>query len=113
MPSSTHRKQSPKRWSAHVTRTSHALDLREGVFTLDDPAAIARALKRSAERSRRRKSDPFRSAMSMLTFYLNRAGANLSKRRRATLERAKDELRELRRRSRRGSGAHRPAGRTG
>lgn len=83
------------------------------MFTLDDPAAIARALKRSAERSRRRKSDPFRSAMSMLTFYLNRAGANLSKRRRTTLERAKDELRELRRRSRRGSGAHRPAGRTG
>jgi hypothetical protein len=110
MPRSTHRKKSPKRWSAHVTRTSHALDLREGVFTLDDPAAIARSLKRSAERSRRRKSDPFRSAMSMLTFYLNRAGANLSKRRRATLERAKDELRELRRRSRRGS-RPRPAAR--
>ena len=82
-----------KRWSQDVTEHSNALDLREGVFELDDPAAIARSLKRSAERSRRRKSDPFRSAMSMLTFYINRAGHNLSKRRRKTLEDAKDELR--------------------
>ncbi|WHZ19641.1 MAG: hypothetical protein OJF55_001790 [Rhodanobacteraceae bacterium] len=84
-----------KRWSQRVTQTSHALALEDGVFTLDDPRAIARSLKRSAERSRQRKSDPFRSAMSMLTFYLNRAGSQLSSRRRAKLERAKDELRDL------------------
>jgi uncharacterized protein DUF3175 len=83
------------RWSQQVTETSNALDLEQGVFTLDDPRAIALSLKRSADSSRRRKSDPFRSAMSMLTFYLNRAGANLPARRRARLEAAKDELREL------------------
>lgn len=97
---------STQRWSGRVTATSHALDLREGVFTLDDPKAIARALQRSAQRSRRRKSDPYRSAMSMLTFYINRAGTNLSKRRRAMLEQAKVELRELHRRSRPHGGAH-------
>ncbi len=69
--------------------------MRPGVFTLDDPRAIARSLKRSAERSRRRKSDPYRSAMSMLTFYLNRAGKSLPARRRRVLERAKEELRDL------------------
>ena len=84
-----------KRWSQHVTDTSNALDLRKGVFELDDPAAIARSLKRSAEHSHRRKSDPYRSAMSMLTFYINRAGDNLSGRRRRILEDAKDELRAL------------------
>lgn len=84
-----------KRWSARVTETSNALDLREGVFALDDPRAIARSLKRSAERSRRRKADPFRSAMSMLTFYINRAGKNLPARRRKVLEQAKEELRDL------------------
>jgi hypothetical protein len=83
------------RWSQHVTETSNALDLREGVFELDDPAAIARSLKRSAEHSHRRRSDPYRSAMSMLTFYINRAGSNLSAQRRKTLESAKDELRDL------------------
>jgi hypothetical protein len=82
-----------KRWSQHVTETSDALDLRHDVFTLRDPRAIARSLKRSAERSTRRKSDPYRSAMSMLTFYINRAGKALPKTRRATLERAKAELR--------------------
>jgi hypothetical protein len=82
-----------RRWSAHVTASSNALDLRKDVFTLDDPKAIARSLKRSAERSTRRRSDPFRSAMSMLTFYINRAGRHLPKRRKATLERAKVELR--------------------
>ncbi len=81
------------RWSQHVTETSNALDLKEGVFALDDPAAIARSLKRSAEQSRRRKTDPFRSAMSMLTFYVNRAGKGLPKERLDILERAKDELR--------------------
>ena len=84
-----------KRWSQRVTETSNALDLDEGVFSWDDPRRIARSLKRSAERSRRRKSDPFRSAMSMLTFYINRAGRNLSKERRAHLEAAKEELRSL------------------
>jgi hypothetical protein len=83
------------RWSQHVTETSNALDLKGGVFALDDPEAMARSLKRSAERSRRRKADPFRSAMSMLTFYVNRAGKSLPKERLEILERAKDELRRL------------------
>jgi hypothetical protein len=85
----------PHRWSADVTQNSDALDLEQKVFTSDDPAAIARSLERSAERSRRRKSSPFRSAMSMLTFYINRAGKNLSARRRKQLEAAKGELRKL------------------
>src|SRR5437762_6081017 len=84
-----------KRWSKRVTETSNALDLDEGVFSKEDPRSIARSLKRSADRSRRRKSDPFRSAMSMLTFYINRAGKKLSKSRRKRLEAAKDELRDL------------------
>lgn len=83
------------RWSGRVMRTSHALDLDRGVFTLDDPRAIARSLKRSADRSRQRKSEPFRSAMSMLTFHINRGGSQLSARRRGKLEQAKDELRDL------------------
>ena len=82
-----------RRWSKRVTETSDALDLAHGVFSRADPASIARSLKRSAERSRRRKADPFRSAMSMLVFYINRAGKKLGKRRRLVLERAKDELR--------------------
>ena len=87
-----------KRWSQRVTQTSDALDLKKGVFSLDDPNKIARSLKRSAERSRRRKSDPFRSAMSMLNFYINRAGQNLPRDRRRRLEAAKDALRRLYRR---------------
>jgi hypothetical protein len=82
-----------KRWSADVTEHSDALDLKEGIFTSDDPREIAGSLKRSAEQSHRRKADPFRSAMSMLTFYINRAGDNLSSRRRRTLEAAKGALR--------------------
>ena len=82
------------RWSRKVTETSNALDLKHRVFT-KSPREIARSLKRSAERSHRRKSDPYRSAMSMLTFYINRAGKHLSQRRRKTLEKAKDELRDL------------------
>jgi hypothetical protein len=78
-----------------VTRTSNALDLDAGVFTQDDPRRIARSLKRSADRSRRRKSDPFRSAMSMLNFYINRAGKTLSPEQRTRLEAAKNELRAL------------------
>ena len=73
--------------------TSDALDLEPDLFKRSDPKAIARSLKRSAERSRRRKSEPFRSAMSMLNFYINRAGRKLPKKQRAVLERAKDELR--------------------
>ncbi len=90
-----------QRWSQRVTERSNALDLEEGVFALEDPRAIARSLKRSAERSRRRKSSPFRSAMSMLVFYINRAGRNLPRARRVRLERAKDELRALFGRARR------------
>lgn len=85
----------PRRWSQRVTRTSDALDLEPGVFTWDDPRRIALSLKCSAERSERRKADPFRSAMSMLNFYINRAGRRLPADRRACLEAAKDELRLL------------------
>jgi hypothetical protein len=82
-----------------VTETSNALDLEAGIFTLRDPRMIARSLKRSADRSARRKSAPLRSAMSMLTFYINRAGKGLSVEQRARLEAAKDELRRLYKRS--------------
>jgi hypothetical protein len=75
--------------------TSNALDLDKGVFLLQSPKRIALSLKRSAEQSQRRKSEPYRSAMSMLTFYVNRAGRNLPAGRRRTLERAKQELRVL------------------
>jgi hypothetical protein len=78
-----------------VTRRSDAIDIPKGVFRSDDPGAIARALKRAAERSQRRKSSAFRSALSLLTFYINRAGSNLGARRRAVLERAKTRLRKL------------------
>ncbi|HET7038242.1 MAG TPA: DUF3175 domain-containing protein [Gemmatimonadales bacterium] len=83
------------RWSQRVTRESNALDLDPGVFAERDPRRIARSLKRSAERSTRRMSGPYRSAMSMLTFYVNRAGRTLPASRRDTLERAKRELRRL------------------
>ena len=75
--------------------TSDALDLERGLFKEDDPRRIAQSLKRSAERSRRRKADPFRSAMSMLSFYINRGGRNLPASRRRVLDRAKDELRRV------------------
>ena len=95
-----------QRWSQRVTKTSNAMDLEAGVFTQRDPRQIAASLKRSAERSRRRKSNPFRSAMSMLTFYINRAGRQLSAAHRARLEDAKEELRALYDRPRRaGRGA--------
>jgi hypothetical protein len=84
----------PRRyWSGDVTRASNALDLEGGVFTWSDPRRIAASLKRSAEESRRRKADPYRSALSMLVFYINRAGKNLPATRRRTLEKAKTELR--------------------
>ena len=95
-------KDDTKRWSQRVTETSNALDLERGVFTWDDPKRIARSLKRSAEESERRHSSPFRSAMSMLNFYINRAGKGLPDSQRRVLERAKDELRELFGRTRKG-----------
>jgi hypothetical protein len=85
----------PQRWSQEVSRTSNALDLEPGVFTWTDPCTIARSLKASAERSMRRRTDPFRSAMSMLNFYINRAGVKLDPAQRERLEAAKDELRVL------------------
>jgi len=91
----TAKKTTQKRWSQHVTETSNALDLEQGVFAQSSPRQIAESLKRSAEHSQRRKSDPYRSAMSMLTFYINRAGKQLSAERRARLEAAKGELRAL------------------
>ncbi|HEX4125290.1 MAG TPA: DUF3175 domain-containing protein [Tepidisphaeraceae bacterium] len=93
MPASTRAKRG-KKWSGKVTRESHALALDEGVFTWKDPARIARSLKHSADTSTERKSDPYRSAMSMLTFYLNRAGKNLLADRKKVLNDAKDELRK-------------------
>ena len=96
------KKTTSPRWSEEVTKTSDALDLEEGVFTLADPRQIARSLKKSADDSQRRKADPFRSAMSMLTFYMNRAGTQLSAEQLARLEKAKDELRVLYGRPRKG-----------
>jgi hypothetical protein len=95
MKSKSRNNDKPKRWSQHVTQHSNALDLERGVFAKDDPRAIARSLKHSADTSDRRKTDAFRSAMSMLNFYINRAGKNLPKTRRERLEKAKDELRAL------------------
>jgi hypothetical protein len=84
-----------RKWSGKVTRDSDALDLKKGVFTLSDPRKVALSLKRSAEHSHRRKASPYRSAMSMLTFYINRGGKDLPARRRKVLEKAKAELRSL------------------
>jgi hypothetical protein len=93
---STARKSSkraaPKRWSQRVTKQSDALDLKHGVFKLENPKKIATSLKRSAEHSSRRKASPYRSALSMLTFYINRAGKTLPKTQRSRLEKAKVEL---------------------
>jgi len=88
-------KRGGKRWSARVTQESDALTLERGVFSRSSPHEIAVSLKRSADRSRRRKSTPYRSAMSMLTFFINRGGKGLSRTRRRKLEKAKDELRAL------------------
>lgn len=87
------KKTAGRKWSAKVTEKSDALDLEPSIFESTDPKEIARSLKRSAERSNRKKSSPFRSAMSMLTFYINRAGTNLDAKQKGILERAKDELR--------------------
>jgi len=92
---STSRAAPQRRWSQHVTETSDALDLESKVFARGSARQVARSLQRSAEKSQRRKSSPYRSAMSMLTFYLNRGGKNLSPARRKVLESAKEELRKL------------------
>jgi Protein of unknown function (DUF3175) len=84
-----------KKWSAEVTEHSNAMDLEHDIFKSGDPDKIARSLKHSAEQSDRRKSSPYQSAMSMLTFYENRAGKNLEAKDKETLEKAKDRLREL------------------
>lgn len=88
-------KRSSRRWSAGVTKRSNAMDLESKVFKSRDPHRIALSLKRSAERSRRRKASPYQSAMSMLNFYINRAGKGLPARDKRLLERAKGELREV------------------
>ena len=88
-------KHGDKQWSARVTQDSHALELEAGVFTWKDPGRIARSLKRSAEASTAREAPPFRSAMSMLVFYINRAGTHLDEEQKRILEQAKDELRRL------------------
>lgn len=98
---------SGRRWSQRVTDTSHALDLEPHVFALDSPRAIAASLQRLADASVRRKAAPFRSALSMLVFCINRAGTNLDPARRRTLEQAKDELRALYGRPRRSAGGAR------
>lgn len=97
------RDSNPRRWSQKVTETSHALELEPGVFSLTDPREIARSLQRAAEASEQRKATPLRSAMSMLNFYINRAGRKLPAERRRCLEAAKDELRALYGRARSGS----------
>jgi hypothetical protein len=89
------KKRKAKKWSGRVTRESDALDLKKGVFKRNDPKKIAASLKRSAEHSHRRKADPYRSALSMLTFYINRAGRNLPASRKKKLNDAKDELKKL------------------
>lgn len=86
--------KSKQKWSQGVTENSDAMDLKEGVFTSNDPKKIAASLKHSTENSDRRKSSPFRSAMSMLNFYINRAGDQLTKKQKGTLEKTKDELRK-------------------
>lgn len=88
-------KHKSKKWSQKVTEESDALVVEEGVFTWKDPKKIAKSLQRSAESSKRRKSSPYRSAMSMLTFYINRAGGKLDPAQKKNLEQAKDELRKL------------------
>jgi hypothetical protein len=95
MPKGQRRKATGRRWSARVNATSDALDLEGGVFKRADAHQIAASLKRSAERSKRRKGTPYQSAMSMLNFYINRGGRNLGARQKARLERAKGELRAL------------------
>ncbi|HUJ49470.1 MAG TPA: DUF3175 domain-containing protein [Bryobacteraceae bacterium] len=94
MPARTAKKSSARRWSQRVTETSHALDLESGVFTWSDPKLIALSLKRSAEESQNRKASSFQSAMSMLNFYINRAGSGLPAKQKRVLTQTKSELRK-------------------
>ena len=89
------KKNTKKKWSAGVTQNSDALDLQKGVFTSSDPKKVARSLERSAEQSKRKKGTPYQSAMSMLNFYINRAGKNLPAGKKKVLTKAKDELRAI------------------
>ncbi|HTI90546.1 MAG TPA: DUF3175 domain-containing protein [Puia sp.] len=89
------RKRSARKWSAGVTKNSNALDLDKGVFTSDDPSKIAKSLEHSAKKSKRKKAGSYQSAMSMLNFYINRAGKNLPAKKKRTLTKAKDRLKEL------------------
>jgi hypothetical protein len=89
------KKKTPRKWSKKVNETSDAMDLKEGVFKGNDPKKIAQSLKRSASKSKRKKAGPYQSAMSMLNFYINRGGKNLSASRKKVLEQSKDELRKL------------------
>lgn len=91
----SHKKKQTNKWSKEVTEKSHALDLESGVFTWNDPKKIARSLKKSAEASTNRKSSPYHSAMSMLSFYINRAGKNLDKNQKEVLTQAKQELKNI------------------
>jgi hypothetical protein len=95
MPTKSSKTRHERRWSARVTKHSNALDLRPKVFRSSDPHQVALSLKRSAERSKRRKGTPYQSAMSMLNFYINRAGKNLPKKQKRVLQKAKDELRDV------------------
>ena len=91
----TSRKKSPRKWSAKVTKNSDALDLKSKIFKSKDPSKVAKSLKRSSDTSKRKKGTPLQSAMSMLNFYMNRAGKNLPAKDRKVLNDAKDELRQL------------------
>ncbi|HEU4603833.1 MAG TPA: DUF3175 domain-containing protein [Steroidobacteraceae bacterium] len=102
-------KRPQRKWSGRVTQTSDALTLDQGVFTRSDPKSISRSLKRSADKSKRRKGTPFQSAMSMLNFYINRAGKDLGAGHKRTLERAKEELRALYGREKKAAGTKRKA----
>jgi hypothetical protein len=95
MPQSRNKSSKSRRWSGRVTQRSNALDLQPKVFRSTNPRRIALSLKRSAETSKRRKGTPYQSAMSMLNFYINRAGKSLPERQKGVLERAKDELRDV------------------
>src|SRR5436305_11389948 len=95
MSKSASKRRQARRWSARVTKHSNALDLRPKVVRSSNPRQVALSLKRSAERSKRRKGTPYQSAMSMLNFYVNRAGKNLPKKQKRVLEKAKDELRDV------------------
>jgi hypothetical protein len=89
------KKGAPKKWSKKVTQTSNAMDLEKDVFKQKNPKAIAKSVKRSAEKSKRKKAEPFQSAMSMINFYENRAGKNLESGQKKVLDKSKDELRKL------------------